>query len=51
MSTLDHLSGGQAAWNVVTSPDAWTGKNLRRGGFLKREDRYQRGRGISADRS
>jgi FMN-dependent oxidoreductase (nitrilotriacetate monooxygenase family) len=42
MSTLDHLSGGRAAWNVVTSPDAWTGKNFRRGGFLKREDRYQR---------
>ncbi|SDY61520.1 FMN-dependent oxidoreductase, nitrilotriacetate monooxygenase family [Amycolatopsis xylanica] len=42
VSTLDHLSGGRAAWNVVTSPDAFTGQNFRRGGFLKREDRYQR---------
>ena len=31
---LDHLSGGRAAWNVVTSWDAFTGENFRRGGFL-----------------
>ncbi|SEF31221.1 FMN-dependent oxidoreductase, nitrilotriacetate monooxygenase family [Amycolatopsis pretoriensis] len=42
VASIDHLSGGRAAWNVVTSPDAWTGKNFRRGGFLKREDRYAR---------
>ncbi|MBB5854724.1 NtaA/DmoA family FMN-dependent monooxygenase [Amycolatopsis umgeniensis] len=42
VASIDHLSGGRAAWNVVTSPDAWTGQNFRRGGFLKREDRYQR---------
>ena len=33
-ATLDHLSAGRAAWNVVTSWDAFTGENFRRGGFL-----------------
>jgi FMN-dependent oxidoreductase (nitrilotriacetate monooxygenase family) len=41
-ATLDHLSGGRAAWNVVTSWDAFTGENFRRGGFLAQEDRYDR---------
>src|SRR3954463_4869973 len=41
-ATLDHLSNGRAAWNAVTSPDAFTGENFRRGGFLERHDRYQR---------
>lgn len=41
-ATLDHLSGGRAAWNVVTSSDAFTGENFRRGGFLDRADRYTR---------
>ncbi|MEV7616609.1 NtaA/DmoA family FMN-dependent monooxygenase [Streptomyces sp. NPDC089799] len=43
-ASLDHLSGGRAAWNVVTSWDAFTGENFRRGGFLPREDRYTRAR-------
>ncbi|HEU4841886.1 MAG TPA: NtaA/DmoA family FMN-dependent monooxygenase [Ilumatobacteraceae bacterium] len=42
LSTLDHLSGGRAAWNVVTSSDAFTGENFRRGGFLDYADRYVR---------
>ncbi|MFF2934505.1 NtaA/DmoA family FMN-dependent monooxygenase [Streptomyces mirabilis] len=42
LATLDHLSGGRAAWNVVTSSDAFTGENFRRGGFLDRADRYAR---------
>ncbi|MEV5714394.1 NtaA/DmoA family FMN-dependent monooxygenase [Amycolatopsis mediterranei] len=42
VASIDHLSGGRAAWNVVTSPDAFTGQNFRRGGFLRREDRYAR---------
>lgn len=42
LATLDHLSGGRAAWNVVTSSDAFTGENFRRGGFLDRADRYTR---------
>ncbi|WP_037670356.1 NtaA/DmoA family FMN-dependent monooxygenase [Streptomyces griseus] len=41
-ATLDHLSGGRAAWNVVTSSDAFTRENFRRGGFLDRADRYTR---------
>ncbi|CAL9662370.1 Nitrilotriacetate monooxygenase component A [Streptomyces sp. enrichment culture] len=41
-ATLDHLSGGRAAWNVVTSWDAFTGENFRRGGFLPEEERYSR---------
>ncbi|MBL0804326.1 NtaA/DmoA family FMN-dependent monooxygenase [Streptomyces albidoflavus] len=42
LATLDHLSAGRAAWNVVTSFDAFTGENFRRGGFLDRADRYTR---------
>ncbi|CAL9303831.1 NtaA/DmoA family FMN-dependent monooxygenase [Streptomyces sp. SudanB182_2057] len=42
LATLDHLSGGRAAWNVVTSFDAFTGENFRRGGFLAEGDRYAR---------
>lgn len=42
LSTLDHLSNGRAAWNVVTSSDAFTGENFRRGGFLDYADRYVR---------
>lgn len=41
-ATLDHLSAGRAAWNVVTSSDAFTGENFRRGGFLERDQRYVR---------
>ncbi|MDT5367891.1 MAG: hypothetical protein QOC62_2322 [Mycobacterium sp.] len=41
-ASLDHLSGGRAAWNVVTSWDAFTGENFRRGGFLAQDQRYQR---------
>ena len=33
-ATLDHLSDGRAAWNLVTSSDAFTGENFRRGGYL-----------------
>ncbi|WP_375424100.1 NtaA/DmoA family FMN-dependent monooxygenase [uncultured Friedmanniella sp.] len=41
-ATLDHLSAGRAAWNVVTSWDAFTGENFRRGGFLASDERYSR---------
>lgn len=43
-ATLDHLSTGRAGWNVVTSSDAFTGENFRRGGYLPRELRYERAR-------
>ncbi|MFC8004580.1 NtaA/DmoA family FMN-dependent monooxygenase [Streptomyces olivaceus] len=42
LATLDHLSGGRAAWHVRTSSDARTGENFRRGGHLDRADRYTR---------
>lgn len=42
LGTLDHLSQGRAAWNVVTSNDAFTGENFRRGGYLEYADRYKR---------
>jgi FMN-dependent oxidoreductase (nitrilotriacetate monooxygenase family) len=41
-ATLDHLCDGRAAWNMVTSSDAFTGENFRRGGFLDHADRYRR---------
>ncbi|UDY24392.1 NtaA/DmoA family FMN-dependent monooxygenase [Nocardioides sp. Kera G14] len=41
-ASLDHLSGGRAAWNVVTSWDAFTGENFRRGGYLPQDERYER---------
>lgn len=42
LATLDHVSGGRVAWNVVPSSDAPAGENFRRGGFLDRADRYPR---------
>lgn len=41
-ATLDHLSDGRAGWNIVTSSDAFTGANFRRGGFLQHSERYSR---------
>jgi FMN-dependent oxidoreductase (nitrilotriacetate monooxygenase family) len=41
-ATLDHVSDGRAGWNIVTSSDAFTGANFRRGGFLDYADRYRR---------
>jgi len=41
-ATLDLLSGGRAGWNIVTSSDAFTGENFRRGGYLAHADRYSR---------
>ncbi len=43
-ATLDHLSEGRAAWNVVTSWDAFTGENFRRGPYLEESKRYERAR-------
>ncbi|MBP1134317.1 FMN-dependent oxidoreductase (nitrilotriacetate monooxygenase family) [Arthrobacter sp. PvP023] len=40
LSSLDLLSGGRAAWNIVTTDNAWTGANFRRGGYLEHADRY-----------
>lgn len=37
-ATLDHLSAGRSAWNVVTSADAFAGENFRRAGHPGRAD-------------
>lgn len=51
LSGLDLLSGGRAGWNAVTTDNAWTGENFRRGGFLDHAQRYERaGEFISAAR-
>ncbi|MFJ4849610.1 MULTISPECIES: NtaA/DmoA family FMN-dependent monooxygenase [unclassified Streptomyces] len=42
LSGLDLLSEGRAGWNVVTTDNAWTGENFRRGGYLDHADRYRR---------
>ncbi|GAA4394546.1 NtaA/DmoA family FMN-dependent monooxygenase [Tsukamurella soli] len=42
LASLDVLSGGRAAWNIVTTDNAWTGANFRRGGWLDHADRYRR---------
>ncbi|MFC5148513.1 NtaA/DmoA family FMN-dependent monooxygenase [Streptomyces aureoversilis] len=42
LASLDHLSGGRAAWHAVTSSGAFTGENFRRGGHLDRAERYTR---------
>lgn len=42
LATLDHLSGGRAAWNLVTSTDAVSGANFRRGAYLPYDGRYAR---------
>jgi FMN-dependent oxidoreductase (nitrilotriacetate monooxygenase family) len=40
LASLDLLSGGRAAWNIVTTDNAWTGENFRRGGYTDHADRY-----------
>ncbi|MFJ3903589.1 NtaA/DmoA family FMN-dependent monooxygenase [Streptomyces sp. NPDC090025] len=42
LTALDLLSEGRAGWNIVTTDNAWTGANFRRGGFLDHADRYRR---------
>ncbi|GAA3006970.1 NtaA/DmoA family FMN-dependent monooxygenase [Actinokineospora diospyrosa] len=42
LATLDLLSDGRAGWNVVTTDNAWTGENFRRGGWLAHDRRYER---------
>lgn len=42
LASLDVLSEGRAGWNIVTTDNAWTGENFRRGGWLDHERRYER---------
>jgi FMN-dependent oxidoreductase (nitrilotriacetate monooxygenase family) len=48
LASLDVLSEGRAAWNVVTTDNAWTGENFRRGGYLDHADRYERAAAVLA---
>lgn len=41
IATLDVLSQGRAGWNLVTTHNAWTGENFRRGGYLDHGQRYR----------
>lgn len=43
-ATLDRLSHGRTAWNMVTTNDSYTGANFTRGGYLPNEARYERAR-------
>src|SRR5258707_868801 len=43
-SSLDHISGGRAAWNVVTSWSEQEALNFSREKHLDRETRYDRAR-------
>lgn len=40
LASLHLISEGRAAWNMVTTHNAWTGENFRRGGYLDQNDRY-----------
>src|SRR5205823_5717716 len=42
MSTLDHLTGGRVAWNIVTTFLASAGRNLGYGGLPPHDERYAR---------
>ncbi|WOF22122.1 NtaA/DmoA family FMN-dependent monooxygenase [Microbacterium betulae] len=42
MSTLDHLSDGRVAWNIVTSFLPGAGRNLGHSGLPSHEERYGR---------
>ncbi|MGV1049787.1 MAG: LLM class flavin-dependent oxidoreductase [Solirubrobacterales bacterium] len=42
ISTLDHLTGGRVAWNVVTSYLENAGRNLGYGGLPPHDERYER---------
>ncbi|WP_410655446.1 NtaA/DmoA family FMN-dependent monooxygenase [Amycolatopsis sp. lyj-112] len=42
MSTLDHLSGGRVAWNVVNSFLPGAGRNLGYGGLPDHDELYER---------
>ncbi|MFT4122457.1 MAG: NtaA/DmoA family FMN-dependent monooxygenase [Microbacteriaceae bacterium] len=44
LASLDVISGGRAAWNIVTSMDARTARNFGRAAHGAPEDRYRRAR-------
>lgn len=42
LASLDHISGGRAAWNVVTSDHEATAANFGREAHLPHDERYER---------
>lgn len=42
LATLDHLSGGRSAWNIVTSFQESEARNFGREEHLERQSRYER---------
>ncbi|KAL2819389.1 luciferase-like domain-containing protein [Aspergillus granulosus] len=43
-ASLDHLSGGRAAWNIVTTGNPESSKNFSKDEHLQHGDRYKRAR-------
>ncbi len=43
-ATLDHISGGRAGWNVVTSGNDTEAQNFTKVPHLPKKERYRRGR-------
>ncbi|KAK7186614.1 hypothetical protein DPSP01_000968 [Paraphaeosphaeria sporulosa] len=43
-ASLDHLSGGRAAWNIVTTGNPESSKNFGRDEHMEHGDRYKRAR-------
>ncbi|RMD41074.1 hypothetical protein DV735_g4050, partial [Chaetothyriales sp. CBS 134920] len=43
-ASLDHLSGGRAAWNIVTTGNPESAKNFSRDEHMDHSDRYKRAR-------
>ncbi|RMZ91148.1 hypothetical protein DV736_g1612, partial [Chaetothyriales sp. CBS 134916] len=43
-ASLDHLSGGRAAWNIVTTGNPESAKNFGRDEHMEHSDRYKRAR-------
>lgn len=41
LASVNRLTGGRSAWNIVTTHNEWTGANFRRGGYVSHEDRYR----------
>ena len=43
-ASLDHISGGRAGWNIVTTSNPDASKNFGKGEHLEHSERYKRAR-------
>ena len=50
-ASLDHISGGRAAWNLVTTSNAEDSLNFNRTDHMARDERYERATEFAADRA